>query len=331
MQWRRGRLGVTRGLALGAAGGLLVLAACEAKVPTAAEVASMDVGSIEKRAAQLDPLDGKAARADYFVNGAPVSADSARSIAAAKIGSVEVVKARAASGRDTIFVTTTDRMPRVRTQGDDDLVPFPALGRGLSSDAVLMIDGVVQKTGVRVRLDPKEVASVSVMKPGKDPRYPNGLIAIETKGYTRKTASATERKATVTRTDSVIVSSARGLASASQLWSDGAVGGPHRVVVMPRDSAASYRFGVAELERASAAPTLDTARARARGATIDLTKPYAIEIDGTRATKAELDKLRSTTSNLSYTMYPHDATNISSDPAAANGLLQVTTKKSSKQ
>jgi len=103
------------------------------------------------------------------------------------------------------------------------------------------------------------------------------------------------------------------------------------VVVMPRDSAASYRFGVTDLERASATPTLDTARARARGVTIDLTKPYAIEIDGKRATKTELETLRSTTSNLSYTMYPHDATNISSDPAAANGLLQVTTNKSPKQ
>jgi hypothetical protein len=318
-----------RGVLLGAAAGLLVLAACEAKVPTAAEVAGMDVGMLEKRAAQLDLVEGKIAKADYFVNGMRVSADSARSIVASKIGSVEVVKGRSAGGRDTIFVTTADRMPEI---GDGaNSLPTGAIARALGSNATLMIDGVEQPYGIRAKLDPKEIASIQIMKPGKDSNYPNGLVAIETKDYARESAPSTEPKRIVTRTDSMIVSSARGLASASRLLSHTETGGPDRVVLMPRaDSSASYRFGVADLERASSATTSDTGRARSRGVTIDPTKPYAIEIDGKRATKTELERLRSSGTSLTYTMYPHDARDLSSDPAASNGLLRVSTKQAPK-
>jgi hypothetical protein len=329
MHWRRGRLGVPRGLVMGAAGGLVVLAACEARVPTSAEVASMDVSALEKRAAELDHANLKLANADYFVNGAPVSGDSARSIAAARIGSVGIMKARSVGGRDTVQITTVDRKPSKRMQGDDDIVP-PSLG-GLSASATLVIDGVVQTPGTKVRQDPKQILSISVMKPGKDPRYPNGLIAIETKGHAQEASPSSERKVTVTRTDSVSVSSARGLASAAKFLTGRGTNGPNRVALMPGgDSASAYRFGVGDLERASSTTTRDTSGTRAKGVTMDPTKPVAIEIDAKPATKAELDQLRSTAANLTFTMYPHDMSAESSDPAAKNGLLRVTTKAPTK-
>jgi hypothetical protein len=49
---------------------------------------------------------------DFFVNGAKVSADQARALQGKDIGSIEVVKSELPSGRDTIFVTTADRMPK---------------------------------------------------------------------------------------------------------------------------------------------------------------------------------------------------------------------------
>ena len=112
MKTTRSRFVLLRTSALGAGAALLVLAACEAKVPTATDVAAMDVASAEKSAAEAGlmrpTLDG---RADFFVNGVKVSASQARAMEAKNIGSIEVVKSELASGRDTIFVTTADRMP----------------------------------------------------------------------------------------------------------------------------------------------------------------------------------------------------------------------------
>ena len=333
MQWKRGRHAVARGLIVGAMGVLFVLAACEAKVPTAAEVAAMDVSALEKKSAELDRVAAKTTKADYFVNGAPVSADSARSIVAAKIGSVEVVKSQLAGGRDTIFVTTADRMQRARSHDGHDLIPLRAFGRGLSSDAELMIDGVVQQRGVKARLDSKEVASVSVLKPGRDPRYPNGLIAIETKRANRAdTKRPPAGKVTMTRTDTFVVRSARGLDAASRSLSKSASSGASRTVLMPgNDSANAYRFGVGDINRASVTPAAITPTPSVPRMTFDSTKPYAIEIDGVRATRAELDAIRKSGGVQSMTMYVRDARDLSSDPAAENGLMQVRTKRAATQ
>jgi hypothetical protein len=112
MQWTRGRLAAARGLVLGGMGGLLVLAACEAKVPTAADVAQMDVTSAQRTASQAGLMRTPASNTtDFFVNGVKISADQARALEAKNIGSIEVVKSELPSGRDTIFVTTADRMP----------------------------------------------------------------------------------------------------------------------------------------------------------------------------------------------------------------------------
>jgi hypothetical protein len=113
MQWTRGRLSRGRGLVLGAIGGLLVIAACETRLPTAADVAQMDVASAQRSAAQAGLVRTPASNStDFFVNGAKVTADEARALEAKIIGSIEVVKSEQPAGRDTIFVTTLDRMPK---------------------------------------------------------------------------------------------------------------------------------------------------------------------------------------------------------------------------
>ena len=228
MKAAKGRHALARGTALAAVGGLIVLAACEAKVPTAAEIASMDVAALEKKSAQLDVVGGKIAKADYFVNGERVSADSARSIVAAKIGSVEVVKSRSA-GRDTILVTTVDRMPRLADSADG--YPAGAIARALGSKAVLVIDGQEQPYGIKVPLDPKEIVSIQVMKPGKEPRYPNGLIAIETKRPKRGASAERQPERRVMRTDSTMLRSSSGLEAASRSWSGDSAIGPDRAVI----------------------------------------------------------------------------------------------------
>jgi hypothetical protein len=109
----RKRHALAYGALLGGVGGLLVLAACEAKVPTSADIAQMDVTLAEKSAAEAGFMrtpDNN--RTDFFLNGVPVSAERARGIEAKDIGSIEIVKSELPTGRDTIFVTSADRMPR---------------------------------------------------------------------------------------------------------------------------------------------------------------------------------------------------------------------------
>jgi hypothetical protein len=93
-------------------GGLLVLAACEARMPTSAEIVSMDVTSAQQSASEAGYIRTPTNNStDYFINGVKASAEEARAVEAKVIGSIEVVKSEYANGRDTVFVTTADRMP----------------------------------------------------------------------------------------------------------------------------------------------------------------------------------------------------------------------------
>jgi beta-lactamase regulating signal transducer with metallopeptidase domain len=113
MNGSRTRHAAARGAAFGTLSVLLVLAACEAKVPTASEIASMDVASAERSASETGFLRTPANdRTDFFIDGAKVSAEQARALEAKQIGSIEVVKSELPTGRDTIIVTTTARMPK---------------------------------------------------------------------------------------------------------------------------------------------------------------------------------------------------------------------------
>jgi beta-lactamase regulating signal transducer with metallopeptidase domain len=113
MRSHKTRFVLVRAGALSAAAGLLVLAACEAKMPTAADVASMDVTRAQKSAAEAGFLRTSSSNStDFFVNGAKVTPEQARAMEAKNIGSIEVVKSELAAGRDTIIVTTVDRMPK---------------------------------------------------------------------------------------------------------------------------------------------------------------------------------------------------------------------------
>ena len=87
----RRRYAKTWGAAVITLGAALTFVACEAKVPTAADISAMDVAGAQR---------------------------SARALEARRIGSIEVVKSELPSGRDTIFVTTADRMPPSTPRSD---------------------------------------------------------------------------------------------------------------------------------------------------------------------------------------------------------------------
>jgi beta-lactamase regulating signal transducer with metallopeptidase domain len=113
MNGSRKRYGAASAAVACAIGAVLVLVACEAKIPTSAEIAQMDVAGAQRSAAEGGFLRTPSKTAvDYFINGAPVSGEQARALEARQIGSIEVVRSEPPTGRDTIFVTTADRMPR---------------------------------------------------------------------------------------------------------------------------------------------------------------------------------------------------------------------------
>jgi beta-lactamase regulating signal transducer with metallopeptidase domain len=115
----RRRYAKTWGAAVITLGAALTFVACEAKVPTAADISAMDVASAQRSASEAGFMRTPSNdRTDFFINGVRVSADQARALEARKIGSIEVVKSELPSGRDTIFVTTADKMLRKTVQGD---------------------------------------------------------------------------------------------------------------------------------------------------------------------------------------------------------------------
>ena len=191
MRSSKSRFALMRGGALSAIAGLLVLGACEAKIPTAAEIDAMDVGKLESAGASSG-MFGKFDNADFFVDHVRKSREEALAIDAKMIGSVEVVK----GGRDTIMITTKDLMKKVEAAGPlrvqvDELrhdssfskmkVPMPVGASG--SQPSFMIDGVLASAADVAALRPEYVRSVEITKPAEgaaDPRYPNGLVVIKT-------------------------------------------------------------------------------------------------------------------------------------------------------
>ena len=195
MQWTRGRLSRGRGLVLGAIGGLLVLAACEARLPTSADVAEMDVASAQRTAAKVGFVRTPSGHdVDYFINGVRSTSEQANSLDAKQIASVEVVKSENAAGRDTIYVTTLDRIP-----ASDSAALLRASSKVLDAKSlagvrtmrlrddvqpVYLIDGRRATMAEFSALKPSDIRSVNVYKKdrtGIDPDAANGVISIETR------------------------------------------------------------------------------------------------------------------------------------------------------
>jgi beta-lactamase regulating signal transducer with metallopeptidase domain len=200
MRPHRSRFALVRGGASCALAGLLVLAACEAKVPTSAEMSSMDVAQMEKSVAKTGAFgDAKFENADFFYNGAPITAWQARKIEAENIGNMMVVKG---ARRDTVLLESKDQFKKAegvevsytrirgpsKTAHADEGMKIRTRGDARSQPAV-MIDGVITTESALAGLSPEAIRSINVLKPSKtapDRKYPNGLIVIETKAHAVK-------------------------------------------------------------------------------------------------------------------------------------------------
>lgn len=214
------RIASLRAAAFGALGAVALLAACEARMPTSAEIDEMDAASAEAQGERLQ-LIAPDSGVTYFVDGEEVTAEEAHAIAADRLAQVEVIRIRGTGHGGIIRLMTRSgeeiaadtmvreggepetgerrRLVQLRAKsasdGDGDRVTVrrDTLGafEGLkdSFDGLMLIDGV--EVGPELKelegLDPDDIDRIEVIKgPAAaraydDPRAANGVIRITTK------------------------------------------------------------------------------------------------------------------------------------------------------
>ncbi len=167
---------------------LVLITACESKLPTSAEVEAMDVEAVERQARTLGMLDS--VRVRYTVDGVVVAPADVRKLSAARIATVDVVKdrerrmdevrirTRAVAARDSSF--GQEAVARVRLHGDQSN-PTKAF------EGLLIVDEVVVPTSRLADLDRDRIESVEVLKGSaattryRDSRAAYGVIRVTTK------------------------------------------------------------------------------------------------------------------------------------------------------
>lgn len=203
------RFAHVRGISLAALAMLAILAACEAKMPTAVEVENMDVAAAERSARKTALIAlGDSLNTNYTVDDRIVSAAEARSIRAEDIASIAVrrledgsrssvdIRTRASGAPEDGFRTrelVTGSGERMRVRVFDGSRPPLAAEKDVvvgsrQFDGLVIIDGVISSGGAMAALPPDRIVTVEVVKGDAAAKlYPNepaakrGVIRITTK------------------------------------------------------------------------------------------------------------------------------------------------------
>jgi beta-lactamase regulating signal transducer with metallopeptidase domain len=183
--------------------GVSLLAACEAKVPTAAEISSMDVASAQHSVMQAKMMDERAmANVTFYLNGTKVTAREAHAVTPNQIATVRVEKGQTDS--PTILITTNGQPPVAETATERSaLKRLHETLHGKGSDATgntklrmpapeAITSGLIFLNGTRIdaaafkRLNPTQFATVEIIKGPEatklysDPAAANGVIKLTT-------------------------------------------------------------------------------------------------------------------------------------------------------
>ena len=145
-----------RGSIVAAFGVVALFAACEAKMPTSAEMAAMDVGAMEKSAGALGVAPMNAA---YIVDGRRVPRAKALSLKPQDVVSVQFAK----GGGDV------EDIVEVHTVAVKRIAPPDATGDPITdvlqrSEPLIIIDGVRSTSAALKGLDRKSIANINVIK-----------------------------------------------------------------------------------------------------------------------------------------------------------------------
>jgi hypothetical protein len=180
---------------------LSLAAACEARVPTATEIQSMDAAGAERTALRTG-LAGAVHGAGtvFYVNDVKVSATEAHAIVPNDIATVNVEAPKQAGGPSTIRIRTVavgaegmkyrtgSATPQASERSSVGAVHEKmSLAHG-GAIPLIMIDGTRADGEALHRLDPKNILSVEVIKGPRatemlaDPAAKNGVVKVTTTG-----------------------------------------------------------------------------------------------------------------------------------------------------
>jgi hypothetical protein len=205
MKHSRTRFALARAGALCAIAFLSVAVACEARLPTSAEVDAMSVEGAERAAvnaklfAEISDM-----KRIYLVDGVIVSEADAHAIAPIKIASIDIRGRKSAADKDEVRIYTLDKTKSINAEtvarlkttfkvaaDRADTVSLkiarqPQLSKK-SFDGLLLVDGVETPSEALAELSRDKMASVEVFKGAAaakmstDPRALNGIISIKMK------------------------------------------------------------------------------------------------------------------------------------------------------
>ncbi len=204
MKHSRTRFGFARAGVLCAIAFLSVAVACEARMPTSADVDAMNVASAEKAAVAAKLLaETKTAGRIYTVDGKTVSEAEAHAIAADKIASMDIRGRKTALDKEEIRISTlrgsksmggddlADQKMKIRTRTPADSGSKRQAEKTQMSnrqfDGVVMINGLVSTSQALNELPRDQIASVEVikgeaaLKMSSDPAAKFGIISVKMK------------------------------------------------------------------------------------------------------------------------------------------------------
>ena len=190
MKNSRTRLGRTRAALLGVTGMLAILVACEAKMPTSAEIENANVATLEKQALDAKVVAERAGmKTAYVVDGKPVTATEAHAIKANEIATVNITKGDA--GNKVLIATRKAPANEAEIVQGRRLAEVGSLKVRSTEpfNGIILIDGVraTESDLVKIKLSPDRIQSVEVMKGNAavqafpDSAAANGVISIRTK------------------------------------------------------------------------------------------------------------------------------------------------------
>jgi len=194
MQSHRFNHPILRGAAAALVGLVSLLAACESRLPTAADIARMDAASVERATPTIGLMQDSSVA--WVVDGVTSTSVAAKRIPADSILSVQVSKA---NGQGEVRILTK----RSQSAGGDMLLskrvsdvpaePGAATGdkllrKQVGPEPLVIIDGMPSTTAALGKMSPDRIASVQVVKSqaaldqyGESGR--NGVILVTTKNH----------------------------------------------------------------------------------------------------------------------------------------------------
>lgn len=196
MKQARSRIGIARAGMLSGIAALAIVMACEARIPTAADVDNMDVAEVERAALRSKLIERRPGDSlQFYVNDLLVSEGEAKKIGAKWIASVKVNKTGGANG---VYVTTIDSLNMKKSSGA--LLPTRRTGVMIDSvpagisrlktpvgNAVVYVDGVKSSSAVLAKMGASAIESIEVLKGAaaaaaySDADAVNGVIVVKTK------------------------------------------------------------------------------------------------------------------------------------------------------